>query len=79
MAPNFKIYLARIDGRQDSSKVLNMTTLPPYKKYAIVALALVFGWFSTFMINGIEVNETSMYCLKLKDKANMDLCSKDIL
>ncbi|WP_160290492.1 hypothetical protein [Pseudoalteromonas luteoviolacea] len=56
-----------------------MTTLPPYKKYAIVALALVFGWFSSFMINGIEVNETSMYCLKLKDKANMDLCSKEIL
>ncbi|KZN34073.1 hypothetical protein N480_23075 [Pseudoalteromonas luteoviolacea S2607] len=53
-----------------------MTTLPPYKKYALISLALVFGWFSTFAFNGIEVNETSMYCLKLKDKANMDLCNK---
>ncbi|MCF2857804.1 hypothetical protein L1286_10000 [Pseudoalteromonas sp. SMS1] len=56
-----------------------MTTLPPYKKYALISLALVFSWFSSFAVNGIKVDETSMYCLKLKDKANMDLCSNQTL
>lgn len=50
--------------------------LAPYKKYAIINMALIFAWFISLSSCGITVSKSDPNCGFISEAKNMDICYK---